>query len=237
MKKTIFTYVALAVAFVLLVNLDVSIHEGINGRYRYVHMPLYVKWTQFLARHYEYTRLAREITVDCKNDKEKALAILIWTSENIKYIPAGMNIHDDHILNIIIRGYGVSEQFQDVFTTLCTYAGLPAYFVKVRDKTHAIEYALSLVKINGEWRVFDAYYGVYFKLPNGEFASVDDIIAGSPMDREGQRAPEMIRGVPYKEFYYDLQPVARPMTLRAERQMPIPRIFFEVKKVLKMERE
>ena len=50
---------------------------GLDGHYRLVRMPLYVKWTEFLARYYEYARLAREITSGCKTDDARALAALL----------------------------------------------------------------------------------------------------------------------------------------------------------------
>jgi len=235
-KRIFFVILALAAVFGAALNLDVSIRQGIEDRCQQVHMPLYVKWTQFLARHYEYARLARAITVHCKTDEEKAIAILDWTRQNIKDLPAGMPVHDDHILNIIIRGYGVPEQFQDVFTTLCVYSHIPAFWESIR--VRGAKYALSFVKIDGRWRVFDAYYGKYFRTKAGAIASAEDIIG----DRSIVKGPDIdsikIKGEPYKKFYDGLKtPLIAPATLRAEKQMPVHRILFESKKVFGIEKE
>jgi len=214
-------------SFIFVINLDTAITVGINGYYRQIGMPLYVKWTQFLARHYEYIRLAGEITKGCKIDEEKVLAILKWTQENLKDVPAGMPVYDDHILNIIIRGYGLPGQFQDVFTALCSYSGVPAFFEKVYGNSRKHKYVLSFVKLHGKWRVFDAYKGVYFRTKNNEIASVEDIINDK----------SLVSGADNKEFYLNLKPVTEPMTLRAHKQMPLERICFEAKKALGIEKD
>ena len=236
-KAAIFLFLVLALAAVLVLNHDVSIHEGVDGQYRYVHMPLYVKWTQFLARHYEYARLADEITRGCETGREKTLAILGWTRRHLKDVPVGMPVCDDHILYTIIRGYGVPEQFQDVFTTLCVYAGVPSFFTHVYSKDRSVKYALSLVRIDGKWRVIDAYRGAYFTVPGGEIAAVEDFLADAPMAETAQLPVETIHGIPCAEFYADLRAVSRPATLRAEKQMPLQRIYFEAKKALGIEKE
>lgn len=238
-KRRIFISLVALVALIFLLNLDVSIHQGINGHYRYVHMPLYVKWTQFLARHYEYAKLAREVTHGCKTDEEKTLAILKWTKENIKDTPPGMPMVDDHILTIIIKGYGSPRQFQDVFATLCAYAGLPAFWDEFYDKNRKAKYSISFVKIDGKWKVFDAYYDLYFRNAKGEIASIDDII-DDPSVVSGDRVDNLFIGdIPYKDFYYKLflDPIEKHMTLRSYRQMPLRRIFYEARRALRIEKE
>lgn len=218
-------------------NIDLSIRQGINGHYAYIHMPLYVKWTQFLARHYEYERLSKDITKGCVTEEEKVLAIFKWTRENIKDIPEGMPLCDDHILNIIIRGYGTPEQFQDVFTTLCAYANIPAFWTRISDKEKRAKYALSFVRLRGKWCVFDAYYGKYFINKDNEIATPDDILNDRSI-LNGKGMDEIIvKGVPYKEFYYNIWSVKKPPTSRPEKQMPLKRVLFEVKKALKIEKE
>jgi hypothetical protein len=219
-----------------MANMDVSIRQGIDGNLRIIHMPLYVKWTEFLARHYEYERLAREITANCRTDEDKAIAILNWTRKNIKDQPSELPVVDDHILNIIIRGYGIPGQLQDVFTTICSYAGMPAYWGKPYDKSHKARYVVSLVKINGKWRVFDAYQGLYFRTKAGEIASIDNIINDPSILSGKEIGARMVNGVPYKDFFQNLEGFPRPETLRSERQMPLPRILFELRRAARMGR-
>jgi hypothetical protein len=218
----------------VILTMNVSITQGVNGKYREIHMPLYAKWIEFLSRHYEYSRITKEITAGRTSDKDKALAMLQWTHENIRPVPEGMPIVDDHILNIMIRGYGNSEQAQDVFVNLCSYAGLPAFWQRFYSKNGKTRYALSFVRMDGRWRVFDAYYNKYFRLRDGTIASVNDIIADRGLlDSKGMDAI-IVNGVPYKEFYDNLESFTIPSTLRSEKQMPLKRIIFEFKKLIKI---
>jgi len=234
--RHIFTALLLALAFIVMMNIGTSINVGVDWHYRHIKMPLYIKWTQFLARHYEYARLVGEITAGCRSDEDKALAILAWTRANLKDVPQGMSICDDHILYIIIRGYGIPEQFQDVFTTLCVYSKVPAFYGKAYDKNHRTRYTLSFVKLDRKWRVFDAYYGKYFRNAKGEIASIDDIVNDFSIINNSDQGVAMVGGVPYKEYYSNLKAITVPQTLRAETQMPLQRILYEAKKVMKIEK-
>ncbi len=232
---------ALVLCAAITANLEVSIRQGIDGCAREIKMPLYVKGMEFLARHYEYGRIAKEVTQGCAGDEEKVLAILAWTHENIRKVPQGMPIIDDHILNIIIRGYGTSDQSQDVFTTLCAYSGIPAYWAMVFDNARRVKYPISVVKLGGKWCPFDSYRGKYFKTRRGAIASTEDI-AGDRSLVEGKEISEngeeiTVEGVPYKEFFYNLHPRKEGRTLRPEKQMPLKRVFFEMKRMLQLEHD
>lgn len=229
--------ICLILAAGMTMNMEVSIRQGINGRIREIKMPLYIKAMEFLTRHYEYQRIAKEITKGCNTEEEKVLAILKWTHENIKPLPLGMPMVDDHILNIIIRGYGAADQSEDVFANLCSYAGIPSFYMLIRANDRKIRYPLSFVKIDGKWQVFDSYYNIYFRTKTGEIASVDDIIADKSIVRDADIAGIVIGEVPYKEFYYSLKPIGSVGTLRPDKQMPLKRIVFEIKKALGMEKE
>jgi len=237
-KKSILVGVILILLVGLGLNAEVSIRQGVGGHYREIKMPLYVKAIEFLARHYQYIDIAKEITRFSKTDEEKTLAIFKWVHENIKKeIPKGVPIVDDHILNIIIRGYGTSDQSQDVFTTLCSYSGVTAFWERTYDKDHRVWYPVSFVKLNGSWRVFDPYHGKYFKTKNGDIASIEDILNDSSLVKGDDIEKIVYEGVPYKEFYRNLGPVNDRRTLRPEKQKPVKRMIFEVRKILGMEKE
>lgn len=236
-KRRLLLFLVCAIAVITFSNIEVSIRQGVNGVVREVKMPLYVKWIEFLSRHYEYERLVKEIVAGEGTEEGKALAILDWTRSHIKDIPQGMPRVDDHILNIIIRGYGSPEQFQDVYTTLCSYSKIPAFWSRIYTKDRKAKYTLSFVRINGKWRVFDAYYGKYFRTNNGEIASVDDIIQDRSLVGGDGIDSIKINGMPYREFYYGLTPVDKLRTLRPEKQMPLKRFIFEIKSFLKIEKK
>ncbi|HPM43368.1 MAG TPA: hypothetical protein PLV52_06020, partial [Candidatus Omnitrophota bacterium] len=131
MKKNLLRILvlALSIAFIyMFLNIDVTTRKGIDYNVSTIKIPLYLKALDFIDRHYNYVQLTKNIIDGSKDEQEKALRIYIWVGMNIKKNPAGMPVVDDHPLNIVIRGYGVEDQFEDVFTILCTYAGLEAFY-------------------------------------------------------------------------------------------------------------
>ena len=86
----------------------------------------------------------------------------MFVRNNIRYVPE-MPVIDDHPFHIIIRGYGVNDQFEDIFTLLCNYAGIDAYYEKTdfifRDLK--IDFC-SFVKIGNHWTVCNLFHGISF---------------------------------------------------------------------------
>lgn len=154
-------------------------------------------------RDYEYQRLAAELTRGAASEEAKAEELLRWTHAEIRPVPPGWPVVDDHIRHIIIRGYGQPDQMADVFATLATYAGVPAFWRAVRGGPKPGRWIASFVKINGRWTVWDAAGGVAFRDPYGRLMSVEEL---------------------------GLAPLAVPSVLRAEKQMPLRRALFELRR-------
>ena len=165
-------------AFFIL-NSQVSYYQGINYRVRIVKIPLYLKVIDFFSRHYNYKITAEEIIAGSKSDKEKAVRLLKWTQENIRPVPPGLPLIDDHVWHIIIRGYGTDDQFQDVFTTLCNYAELDGFFCWINSADNKQKKPFSFVRLKRGWTFFDAYRGVYFKNSKQEIANINDLLANN----------------------------------------------------------
>lgn len=193
-KKVMIALGAVAVIAICL-NITVTTRKGINYEVHTNEMPLYLKIIDFVDRHYNYKVLAKKIIKDETNEKAGALKILKWTYTNIKRNPLGLPVVDDHVWHIIVRGYGVDDQFQDVFATLCNYAGINAFYETLKIE-HAAKKSLAFVEVKGKWTVFDAYNGVYFVKSNGEIATINDLM-------NGDWKPESISGgdvLDYQEY-------------------------------------
>lgn len=162
----------------LVLNIETTTRQGVNLKVRTLRIPLYLKALDFLDRHYNYKMLVKTVTAGAKTDEERAIKLLEWTHGNIRKNPESLPVVDDHAWHIIIRGYGLDDQFQDVFTTLCNYAGLDAFFNRVYSEDKKGR-SLSFVKLDDKWGVFDAYNGVYFKNVNGKIANLDDLSSGN----------------------------------------------------------
>lgn len=166
-------------------------------------MPLGIKGAEFLIRDYRYRVLAAELTQGLDEDEAKAEALLRWTRARIRPTPSGWPVMDDHISNIIVRGYGESDQIADVFTTLATYAGIPAFWRAIRNGPIPGPRIASFLRINGRWTAWDAAAGTVFRDAEGSLMSVQELGWGR----------------------FD-----PPSTLRAEKQIPVRRTIYELKR-------
>lgn len=226
-KKVSFIVICLSAA--LLLNLPVASKQGINYAIKTVRMPLYIKIIEFLDRDYHYKELVKKICPRSSSDEDKTLALFKWTHQNIKTdIPEAWPIVDDHVWSIIVRGYGAKDQLSDVFTVLCNYAGVDAYFVWAYPESGGKKMPFSFVKIDEKWALFDPYYGSYFKNKNGGIAGIEEIRAGGDWSIESLNGRA---GVDYAAYFKNLPSVTDRRLGRSNIQSPVNRLFFEMKKL------
>lgn len=207
--------------------------QGVDFQVSTKRVPLYVKALDFLHRHAQYRLLAEEIAGSARNDQERALAVFRWTREHIPQTPSGWPVVDDHVLHIIIRGHGMEDQMADVFTTLCTYAGVPAFWQPLRpDPDGSIPLSVSFVKVDGAWRVFDVAHNVVFADAQGRLVDVETLIR-DPALTDAIAGPVRPAGLPYSRYLQAAQPFAAPDILRARLQMPWPRLRHEAGRLMR----
>ena len=241
-SKKILAGLLFVVAIITILFFPLSYRVAIDYEIKVRKIPLFAKACAFLYRDYEYKQLVAEITDGTNSDTEKVMVIYDWTVRNIrKDKPASWPVVDDHIFNIITRGYGTNDQAADVFCILCVYAGIDAVWEKyyAHDPASGNRIAslvLSFVKVEGGWLVFDVFNRKYFFNEKGGIASVSDIIRNPAMVKRQSEGME-IKGVPYYEFFKQVEPVKRHRFSRQDKQKPLKRFIFEIKKTFGMERE
>jgi hypothetical protein len=211
-------------------NLPVTTKQGVNFEVSSHRLPLYLKAFEFLDRNAQYRQLAAEITHGIDSDEKRALAVYDWTTRRIQPAPEGWPIVDDHILNIIIRGYGVSDQRADVFATLSTYAGVSAFWQKVDAPGTEDGVILTFVRVDGRWVVMDVANGFVFRNVRGELASAEDIAADRAVI-PARVETLTIGSTPYSQVLNQLRTPPIPRALRAELQMPGRRLWDEATKL------
>lgn len=212
-------------------TLPMSTRQGINFHVSTRHVPFYVKAIDFLHRHYQYERLARDITGGLTSDRERVQAVFQWTRTHIQPTPPGWTVVDDHILNIIIRGHGLSDQMADVFATLSTYAGVPAFWRDIRSPDLGSVLILSFAKVDGQWVVLDVARGIIFTDPQGRWVGVDQLLQDPILLRDIMKE-EAQEGIPYWRYLEVLRPFHVPEPLRAQQQMPWPRLWSSVRQAV-----
>ncbi|KPK41440.1 MAG: hypothetical protein AMJ78_05495 [Omnitrophica WOR_2 bacterium SM23_29] len=229
-KFLAFFIILILVAVFFILNIKTTTRQGINYNVRTLKIPLYLKVLDFYDRHYNYKWLTHRITEGKISEKEKVMAIFKWTVENIAKQPPELKTVDDHVWHIIIRGYGTGDQFSDVFTTLCNYVGIDAFFFRLRNKDKTSLITFSFVKIAHKWYVFEPRNGIYFTKTDGSFASVEDIAEGNWTIR-GIREDFNEKKVKYSDYFSEILSIDFERThkwSRANIQSPINRFFYGV---------
>jgi len=228
MKSRIFIVVLIIACLggILLLNSQITTQKCINYKCQQIKIPLYLKLLNFFDRHFNYKLLAREITAGSESEEQKAIDIFNWVTANIRAAPEGFPIIDDHIWNIIIRGYGASDQQNDVFSTLCNYAGLDALYLWVSTSDEKSKIPLSLVKIGGEWNVFDPFNSVYFSNQDGSLAGINDLKSDnwSAQGSLSRRYPD------YATYLPNLPRISESGLHRSNIQSPLKRLIYQIKR-------
>lgn len=229
-------FVLAVVALVGVANLDVTTKQGVNFEVSTHRIPLYLKTLQFIDRSFQYRQISQEITRDAASDADRALKIFEWTRRQIRTTPPDWPIVDDHILHIIIRGHGVNDQQADVFATLATYAGVPAFWVQVRPEAARPGVFLSFARIEGRWRVFDVFNGVVFRTATGDLATMNDLRGHRELVPPSVRSID-VAGVRYEDIVTGASMPLVPNPLRAELQMPSVRLWHQLKVAVRLKSE
>ena len=224
----------LFISVIFTMNMEVSIKQGKNGIALEKRMPLYVKLLDFWIRSYHYKLLYEEITRDSKTDKEKLLALFEWTSLNIRHVPNELPVVDDHVDNIIIRGYGTDDQSADVFTTLAVLAGFKGGIYLTKIYPEKVVHALSIINFNGEFVLFDTYTGFIFHNKNGEMATLDEIRNDINLVKSVANDYKMYDKYLYLRFFENLKPVEEIGWSKADLQFYLNRMVYIFERLFKI---
>ena len=228
-QRIIITVVILLTA-VYILNIKVRTKQGINYKVQSIELPLYLKMLDFFDRHYNYKWIVGRITGDSKTEGERVLKILEWTYKNIRNIPDNFPVIDDHVWYIIVRSYGTNDQLSDVFTTLCNYAGMDAFYEWVYTQDRSARIPLSFVRVNGQWNIFDPYNGAYFNKHEDNMGVKE--IPERKWQIECIDKPRKI-DIDYTSYLKNLPSPGNIGLRRANIQSPFNRLKYEIKKWLR----
>ena len=216
----------------------VTTSVGIDYQVSRKRLRLYEKGIQILDRHLQACRLAREITQGAESDEEKLTRIFNWVSERIRPTPQGFPVVDDHLWNVVIRGYGASDQKTEVFALLASYSGFPSTTLGLRIPESVWTLDLAMVRLTLEEEKvvpFDVCNGVLFKGSEGRLLSLKEIGRDPGRGAAVSTGPRF-HGLPYQAYLCRLNGL-QPSFLRMEYQKPWPRLREEILRRLKREKK
>lgn len=215
----------MATGVVVLGAWPVTTRYGVNYRWSTKRISLFEKTVNFISRDVQMRRIAGEVAEGASTGEQKALVIFGWVVRHVRPTPLGLPIVDDHVLNILIRGYGAPDQRAEAMAVLASYNGMPANATPVRVPDVPGELQLTLVRVDGRIAVFDVSHELVFRNAAGQLADVDDM--KDPRLVTSTAHGILVEGVPYERYQPGLQALG-PAFSRMERQKLWPRIKFEV---------
>jgi len=214
-----------------LIILPAKYRQMPHNRLAHREAPLSIRALEFCLRDYQCRRLAWEVTQGFVLDEDRTVAILNWTREHIRPVPQRWPVKEDHVLNLIVRGYATDSQMADVFTTLCTYAGTPAFWRNIQSKEkNAHQITLSFVRMNGRWTVWDVARGAAFKDEQDHLLDVAQLAQNPKIARRviGKTAISL---TVYQRCLQDgLTPFEIPQTLPVYKQILGRRVLSEIER-------
>lgn len=228
--RGILLYFVLLLCLVLSLNVTVTTKQGVNYELRTIKLPLYLKLLDFFDRHYNYAHLVKNITENSKSDKDRVIALLEWTYNNIKKRPQELTVVDDHVWHTIIRGYGAEDQFSDVFSTLCNYAGIEAFYSWIDSSELSDRMTFSFVKIKNKWYVFDPYRNIYFVDKEGGLADIN-MLKSSEGGWVASGSVAFLESLNYASYFKSMPLPGDSGLNRANIQSPLNRFFYAIKKL------
>ncbi len=214
---------ALSLVLLLVAQIPATSLEGQNATVKVHHLPLWEKVARFWIRHREFQRMAEEAAAGETDARKRVLRLMEWTRKQVRLIPPGLPLIDDHISHIVLRHYGNEGQMAEVFTALTRYTGNPGLWEWSGIPGSTERIVLSFVQSDDGWWVFDVLHGAWFETENGRIATVQDFAA---LDRLRPRggAPETLGGKPYLRYFGAAHKVFEKSFSRAAEQMPWPRL-------------
>jgi hypothetical protein len=227
-RRFIIVQVLLVLGLVAVAHLPVTTKQGVNFEVSTYRIPLYHKVFEFLDRDAQYRVLASTITRGALSDADRVRAVFNWTARRIQPTPDDWAIVDDHILNIIIRGYGTHDQRADVVATLTTYAGVPSFWREVRPTGGDPALILTFALVQGRWVVMDVGNRFLFQTRQGELATLDDF-STRRAELPADTGTLTLGATPYSAVVLQTRMPAIPDTLRAELQMPWRRLWYQTR--------
>ena len=214
----------LLVAAVVVLTMPLTTRQGVNYKVSARRIPAYVKGIDFIHRHYQYGALASTICSGIASARDCVLAIFRWTGSNIRPTPDGWPVIDDHVWHIIVRGHGKSDQIADVFTTLSTYAGIPAFWHELKAAGTPASLVLSFVRLEDGWVPIDVEGQVLFEDNDGGLATVEELLREPGLLDDAAASHPAYRAFISRRF---LDPFVVPEPLRAELHQPWARLKYE----------
>ena len=200
---------------------------GVNYQWSSRTITLFEKTVHFISRDLQTRRLVAELLRGAGPGSDGRLSRLFnWTVRHVQPVPPGFPVMDDHVLHIIIRGYGAPDQQTEAFALLASYAGFPAAAATLKAPEGPGGILVAVVRAKDRTWLFDVNRGFVFRTPQGTLADVTELLKHPQWVAE-TTGGLAVEGWPYERYVEGLRDL-RTTFSRMEAQKLWPRLWQEV---------
>jgi hypothetical protein len=107
--------------------------------------------------------------------------------------PVAAPVFDTHPGHVLLRGFGYCDQAVWLFVGLLAERDISGRMTWLRRADGSSPHTVSEVLLDGEWRVFDTFYGWVPRRPDGGLVSVRDLVAEPALLGLSRAQPEWYR--------------------------------------------
>ena len=140
----------------------------------FISLLLPEKLTDHMYRQLTDRVIAERETAGLKSDEEIILKLLSYTHNHI-FLPKEAFPYSGKPLDYLVNGKGWCDYEAKVLNVLLSKKNIKTRYAMLMDKTGISRHTVSEVYFHNRWAVFDPLENTYFKLADGEYATLDDL--------------------------------------------------------------
>lgn len=126
-----------------------------------------------LYREVSYQHLANRLTAGAATDTDRILRIFDFIHQQVNVV--GAPVVDDSPWNDFVRGIGWCDQQSWGLATLLSKQNIHARFAMLRKASGVSPHTVAEVRIGDRWALFDPLNGLYYRKPDGSFATLEEV--------------------------------------------------------------
>lgn len=121
-----------------------------------------------------YRVIADKETEFARSKEDIILKLFDYANKHI-FVPDRSAPGEANLLDYLVTGVGWCDHQANVFNKLLSKKDIPARYVYLKDKEGISPHTVSEVYFNNRWVIFDPQNYLYFKLDNGNYATLNDL--------------------------------------------------------------
>jgi TolA-binding protein len=146
-----------------------------------------------LYREVSYQYLADRLTSGASSDAERAVRLFDFVHGQVNVV--GAPVVDDNPWNDLVRGIGWCDQQSWDLATLLSKQGIHARFAMLRTASGVSPHTVAEVKLGERWALFDPLNGLYYRKPDGTFATLEEVTGEPALIAQESKIRQLPSGV------------------------------------------